>query len=260
MKSIRLLAVVMMITLLFGIAPIVRAESQLSGQDGGHNNFDPNYQWTQKELDFLKAKDAAAKQHLQEKKQNTAAQPVSPMGLGSKTLYVGAAETYREPDGHDYRNYCGPSSTQVAIRARTTYVPDLGTLATEEHLNPDSGIWINNITPVINSHLGVNHYINGVANDANTLDSWLEYDIDANYALITALYTQGMPGWVVYANHIVTAYGYYHSGPNSVPGVYYVDTGSEYAGHKYGSGGAYFNNRLMSTFWVWVAADNGQVW
>jgi len=108
--------------------------------------------------------------------------------------------------------------------------------------------------------LNTSWYVTDVASGSSELGDWIEDDIDTGYATITGAYTSGMPGWVVYANHIVTVYGYNYTNPASKK-VYYVDTGSEYAGHQYSYGGSYFNISIsLSTFWGWVYSDNAQVW
>jgi len=80
--------------------------------------------------------------------------------------------------------------------------------------------------------------------------------------MITGLYTNGMPGWGTYgANHIVTIYGYTFNSSTGQATLSYVDTGSEYAGHHYNKGGAYFNSGYAAdTVWGWVSSDDAQVW
>jgi hypothetical protein len=233
------------------LIPISVASADNTRQTNQRNKLDPNYQWSPEELARLAEKEKAAEIHAQ--------QSIPIISLGS--LNVGPAELYREPNDFAHRNYCGPSSTQVAIRARSGIVPNLEDVARGEYLDPNSGVWINNITPYINRYLGTTWYITSSAGNSTILGNWIHTDIDARYATITGLYTSGMPGWVVSANHIVTVYGYNFTNPNNKL-VSYVDTGSEYAGHKYGNGGAYFNSSipLTTSFWSWVSRDNAQVW
>jgi len=240
------------ICLIFDTA-IAKADTPFQSGSGG-NRLDPNYKWTDEELAKLAAKNKAARSHANQK------------GLAAATnqaiLSVGSAEKYREPNDYAHRNYCGPSSTQVAIRARTSNVPGLETVAVGEYLDPNYGVWINNITNYINGYLGTSWYVTGVANDSTQLGDWAQTDIDTGYAMITGAYTDGMPGWVVSADHIVTVYGYNYSTPTKKK-IYYVDTGSEYSGHLYSIGGKYFNtSKSLEKFWVWVNhPDNDvQVW
>ena len=46
-----------------------------------------------------------------------------------EVLYVGTMGQFREPEDSYYVNYCGPSSTQIALRARTTEIPELDEIA-----------------------------------------------------------------------------------------------------------------------------------
>ena len=172
------------------------------------------------------------------------------------SVYVGYAEQFREPEEWQYVQYCGPTSTQVALRAKMTTVPDRYTIAVKENFN--GGVSMQAITTALNYYLGYTYYYTGQASSQSQLEYWNEYDVDLGYAMITGLKTDGMPGWGTYdVYHIVAMYGYDTDNGSKVR---YVDTASELAGHDYADGGAYFNLANFSDFWTWVLPDNIQSW
>jgi hypothetical protein len=250
MRSKIFLSVLVVISLAFSIVSAVEADSPSPIPSGGNNTLGP-YTPTQEELAKLAAKNSAALAHYNQKS------IVSALAKGN--LNVGNGEQYREPNDYAHRNYCGPSATQVAIRARTTTVPGLETVAKGEYLTQGSGVWIANITPYINKYLKTTWYLTGYASNQTELRVWINLDIDSKYALITGVWTAGMPGWSVSADHIITVFAYDFTTPTKY--ISYVDTASEYAGHHYKSGGAYFNWWIkLDTFWNWVNNNDAQTW
>ena len=178
----------------------------------------------------------------------------------SKDLYVGADGQFKEPNDYAHRNYCGPAASQVVIRARTSNVPNLETLASEEYLNPEWGVSDQSIPPVLNSHLGTSHYGFGVASSVHTLLNWLGSDVDSGWAMITSLrtyyYASGyLGGWGIDAAHIVALRGYSAPVSGGVS-VHYADTAAQAAGYY----GSYFMSYNVDTFWNYVTLSNGQVW
>ncbi|MGC1379156.1 MAG: hypothetical protein WA821_23200 [Anaerolineales bacterium] len=221
-----------------------------AGGGGGNNTGDPNYVPTAAELAHLAAKDKMARMH---------ASKISPFAVTSKYLDVGPAEAYREPNDHAYDNYCGPPSTQVAIRARriAAHVPSLATVAKGEYIGA-RGVIIQNIQPYINKALVTTWYDYARSSSSDQFFKWAKLDVDLNYALITGTRTLGMPGWDFGALHIVSVYGYSTNATSM--NIAYVDTASEAAGHHYAKGGRYFNIITLDNFYIWVLDNNYQVW
>src|SRR5450759_124674 len=120
------------------IIPLSIASANNDSPRGKGNTLDPNYKWSPEELARMAEKEKEAKIH---------AQISLTLDYNQQLLYVGSADAYRELYEYEYRNYCGPTSTQVAIRARTSDVPDVEDVAIAEELDPDWGIWIDAITP-----------------------------------------------------------------------------------------------------------------
>ncbi|MGC1377979.1 MAG: hypothetical protein WA821_17230 [Anaerolineales bacterium] len=246
MRIKTLLCLLLVIGLSFRVMPIARADGEV--QTGGGQNGVVNYRHTPAELAHLAAKDKLARAHVKNLRVGAAS---------SQYLNVGPAELYREPNDYDHRNYCGPSATRVAIRARTTNVPGLETVAVAEHLTKTNGVYIWKIADYINKTLNMGWYEYAASNNSGQFSSWAQLDVYYNYALITGVVTNGMPGWITTANHIVTVYGYNTANGTSIS---YVDTGSEIAGHKYSKGGRYFNTKDLATFYQWVFYYNQQIW
>jgi hypothetical protein len=247
MRLKTLLCLLLVICLSFSVTPIARADDV-----GGNNSFDPNYKPTPAELAQLTAKDKMARAHAKSFQVNAAY---------SKYLNVGSAETYREPSGEAHNQYCGPTSTQVAIRARVSAasVPKREVIAKAENMR-DNGVYIQDIKPYLNSFLHTTWYSVGAAVSPYKFSDWTRLDVDINYVLITGVVTDGMPGWTKKANHIVPVYGYAITSGTYISTVAYVDTGSDTAGHRYDSGGKYFNTAPLTKFYNWVARNNLQVW
>ncbi len=240
-----LFSLLVVLSLSFSVVPIAQA-----GGGGGHNTGDPNYVPTAAEIAHIKAKDKMARMH---------ASQISPFAVTSKFLNVGPAEFYREPNDHAYDNYCGPASTQVAIRARRSAanVPSLATVAKGEYIGP-SGVVIWNIRPYINKVLATTWYEYAASASSDQFFNWARLDADINYSLITGTRTLGMPGWGFGTYHIVSVYGYSTNGTSR--NIAYVDTASEAAGHHYAKGGRYFNIVTLASFYTWVGKNNFQVW
>jgi hypothetical protein len=257
MKTRRLISIFLAIAIAISIFLIKPVNVVLAGGDGSGNVFYLS-KMTKADQQQLATKN---KQALDHAKSKTAG--VSPNSIVTKTIWVGGMEVYREPNLIKYRNYCVPSSTQVAIRARTASVPSLDTVAAGEYTH-DDGTDINNAKPYINSYLHTSWYVVGKASSSTILGNWIKMDIDSTWSLMTLLDTRGMPGWSIDAWHYVATNGYTATVGTTtvVTNVNFVDTSSEIAGHHYGSGGSYFESASMSTFWTWVTNHPyyGQVW
>lgn len=172
-----------------------------------------------------------------------------------RNLYVGGNGEFRQPEGYAYRNYCGPASTQVAIRARTSNVPSLDDIAAREQIDPNWGVYMSNVVPTLNYYLNTNYYGIGYASGETQFGSWVQSDVLDGYALITGLRTGTMPNWSCNAFHIVTVYGYdYRNSSNKT--INYVDTATSSSGYS----GPYFNSVTLGTFWFWVSNNNVQAW
>lgn len=238
-------------SLLLCSTTVAKADSGFTTSSNG-NTLDQSFTLTPEEL-LRKAEKEKGFRHFM-------LVGVNPNATTSKWLNVGAAETYRQPEGTAYRNYCGPAATQVAIRARTSSVPGLSTVGAGEYIDPNSGVTATNIKAYINSYLNTTFYIVGSSPDESYFGYLIQEDIYTGYVVITGAKTNGMPGWgSTSVNHFVAAYAYDYSNSTNKR-AYYVDTGSEYAGHHYSSGGNYFNNVKLSDFFSWVQRFNYQVW
>lgn len=175
-----------------------------------------------------------------------------------EVLYVGTLGQFREPDEAAYVNYCGPSSTQIALRARTTEIPELDEIAKCEQINPLWGVYMTSVTDCLNQYLDSDHYWTDIAESKEELSSWLKTDIDQGYALVTGVYTTYMRGWNGYSiAHIITIYGYdYSNQVFSDKMVYYSDTASKLAGYS----GPYFNIVTLDDVWSFISWNNVQSW
>ncbi len=175
-----------------------------------------------------------------------------------EVLYVGTMGQFREPEDSDYVNYCGPSSTQIALRARTADIPELNEIAECEQINPRWGVYMTSVTDCLNQYLDSDFYWTDIAESKDELASWLKTDIDQGFALVTGVFTTSMRGWNGYSvSHIITLYGYdYSYQVFSDKMVYYVDTASKLAGYS----GPYFNIVTLDAIWSFVSWNNVQSW
>lgn len=194
----------------------------------------------------MAAKDALASQYMQQR--------IGIKYIGGKWLSVG---TWKEPNDWEHRNYCGPGATQVALDARlpASEVPDIDTIGKEENIDPNWGVWICDIRPVLNRRLDTDWYWCGSSGSENTLYNRIVWDIDHDYALITGCRTDDMPGWSVKAPHIVAVYGYWEP-TGSTQYVYYTETAGSVAGYT----GPYRQGATRQAFWIYVAGNDAQVW
>lgn len=269
MKSIivwiNLISVFLMLSI-FGT--VAKAQNLYDSAPNGGENFtgnrmDPDYVYTPEELARIADKQSMANQHMKERQlaflrveDNTFPDIIiQPYAIGGKTLSVG---TWKEPNDWDHRNYCGPGATQVALDARlpASSVPNIETLAQEEYLNPNWGVYINNITPVLNNRLSTTWYVTSGSGSATTLYSRIVSDIDNNYAMITGVVTNNMPGWGGYGvNHIVAVYGYNEPTLNNQY-VKYTETAGSVAGYS----GSYFQQVTRQQMWTYVSPNDAQSW
>jgi len=173
-------------------------------------------------------------------------------GYWGKILSVG---TWLEPNDWAHRNYCGPAATQVALDARlpAAQVPDIETIATEENIDPNEGVWLVDIRNVLNARLGTPWYEVASVTSQSSLAIRLMSDINNDYAMVTGVSTYEMPGWSVTAPHIVAVYGYgiYGSGT-----AYYVETAGSVAGYF----GTYRQSALMPAMYTYVSGNPWHVW
>ena len=172
-----------------------------------------------------------------------------------KTLYVGTNNQFKEPENWAYVNYCGPASTQVALRARITNIPSLDSIGQCEYIDPNWGVYMSNVTPCLNSYLNTSFYWTDYAPDSATLASRLKSDIDQGYAMLTGVYTSGMGGWSFGTYHIITLFGYDNTSSTNKK-VDYVDTASSIAGYN----GLYFNFVSLDNLWWNISQNNVQAW
>lgn len=220
------------------------------------NGADPNYVFSEEELQRIAAKDAAAQEHVA----GGLSSGDSPFYFkGSKTLTVG---TWKEPNSWAYRNYCGPGATQVALDVRlpASQVPSIDVLGAEEYIDPNWGVYMNNICPVLNNRLSTSWYTNGSATSETQITNWIVADVDADYGLVTGVKTGSMPGWGGYnTNHIVTVYGYqnvYVETSGTYGTIQYTETSGTVAGYN----GAYRQSVGSGTFWSYVSGNSAQCW
>lgn len=172
-----------------------------------------------------------------------------------KALYVGTINQFKEPENSAYVNYCGPDSTQVALRARITNIPSLDAIGQCEYIDPSWGVYMSNVTTCLNSYLNTSFYWTDYAPDAATLASRLKSDVDQGYAMLTGVYTLGMGGWGFGTYHIITLFGYDNTSSTNKK-VDYVDTASAIAGYN----GLYFNFVTLNNMWNYVNPNNVQAW
>ena len=219
--------------------------------DGPHNgNIDPSYIPTEEELQRIAVKNAAADQHMKDRKNQ-----ITPLTLGSHILSVG---TWKEPNDAAHVNYCGPGATQVALDARlpASSVPNIDIIGAEEDIDPSWGVYATNIAPVLNDRLDTTFYVVDGASSKAGLQTRIVTDIDSGYVMITGVKTGGMPGWgTMDVYHIVAIYGYNEKSLSNTT-VYYTETAAPMAGYA----GTYRNSKSLNTFWNYVIPNNVQVW
>lgn len=165
---------------------------------------------------------------------------------------------FKEPEDWDYVNYCGPSSTQVALRARTSNIPSLYAVGECENIDPSWGVYMTAVTDCLRQYLNNNFYENGSSLSKTTFASRLKSDVDQGYAMVTGTLTTSMMGWSGRSvNHIVTVYGYDNTYQYSTDKmVHYVDTASGIAGYS----GLYFNKVTLTDMWSYVSPNDYQSW
>jgi hypothetical protein len=225
------------------------------------NRSDPNYVYSQEELDRIAAKQAIVDQYAIQRasgensnRETLGADSIGPSSIGGKSLAVGV---WQEPNDWAHRNYCGPASSQVALDARlpATGVPGIETLAAEEGLDPNWGVYMQNVCPVLNSHLGSTFYETAGSGSQSTFYDRVVFDIGSNYATVTGVKTLGMPGWSVVALHIVTIYGY-NEPDITTQYIYYTETAGSVAGYT----GSYWQSALRQNMWTYVSPNDVQCW
>lgn len=175
-------------------------------------------------------------------------------------------QSYVEPNDYAHRNYCGAGAAAVLIShfdAGYAGNVDIDGLGEEMDLDPNSGVWIRDITKPVNDQVSqlagqeLNWYKYGQAETIDDFRFMLDYDIRQNGApLITGLYTAGLPGWGGQdVGHIVAVYGYYQDGEGK-EFVTYADTAPAASGYE----GPVFHTVELGTFWEAVSGNSAQVW
>lgn len=220
------------------------------------NGVDPNYKPTAAELKLIALKEAQARQAW-DAFVRARSGGVKPYYPGFNLLDKG---TYREPNDYAHRNYCGPGATQVilSVRIPASQIPGIETIASDENLDPNWGVYNTAVRDELNRLLNTGFYIYVTNYGQAQLKNAIYDDIDLGWALDTSLYTGGMPGWGTQdVKHIIAIYGYYAPDTNAFT-VYYTETA------QYGFTGYYTNNTSLSTFYGYVSAhsngNNSQVW
>lgn len=110
----------------------------------------------------------------------------------------------------------------------------------------------------LNSNLKTSYYVYGKASSQTQLASWLTWEIESGWSLITLLDTSKIPGWGGWsAQHYIATNGITVNGA-TLQTVWYVDTASAAAGYS----GPYFNSTTPTFFYTWIKgyAGSGQVW
>lgn len=178
-----------------------------------------------------------------------------PLRYSSGALIVGL---WKEPNDWEHRNYCGPGATQVALDARlpASQVPDIDTIGEEENIDPDWGIYISAIKPVLNDRLNTGWYVY----DSDIGSEWTLFwrtifDVDRGWALTTGCVTNQMPGWSTDANHIVAVVGYIDS-DDYTDCISYTETAGSVAGYY----GDYWQMVSKGDMWQYVEENDAMVW
>lgn len=246
-KRLELIRKVFVTTLLIVVILVIANPAMAQGPNPINGSLPPNTK-------LPDATDLLYQQKLNQVKRNQ----IQAANVLREVLYVGRMGQFREPEESAYVNYCGPSSTQIALRARTTDIPELDEIAECEQINPRWGVYMVGVTDCLNQYLESDYYWTDIAESKDELSSWLKTDIDQGYALVTGVYTTNMRGWNGYSiYHIITLYGYdYSNEVFSDKMVYYTDTASKIAGYS----GPYFNIVTLDDLWSFVSWNNVQSW
>ena len=209
-----------------------------------------NYSPSKEALAHIAQKTAVAERAWRDHLSN-----MSPQGVfyGVPTGY------YQEPNLYAYRNYCGPSATQVALSARlpSWQIPSIDTIGTEENIDPTWGVYMSAVVKVLNKRLNTTWYEVSVAGNFSTFSNHLTSDLTMRYAMVTGLQVTGLNGWgKSNAFHIVTVYNSY-SPWGGASSLGYADTVSPAAGYN----GNYDNVMDSYTFYTkYVSKNDVQAW
>jgi hypothetical protein len=163
----------------------------------------------------------------------------APGKYAGKAGVVGVSNSYFEPIGDV--NYCGPGASQVLISAWTNTVPDIGTLAKEEHTISSWGTYIDCMIKPINDAIHQTYYsINYAGTKQEDFSNMIGREIlDNHHPLITGIKTQAngytLGGWDHPADHIITIYGFDFRSPTKGY-IYYYETANTDAGETKGPG------------------------
>lgn len=175
-----------------------------------------------------------------------------------RLIYVGDPWAGTEPENPAYVNYCGPSSTRLALSIYLTDLPSLDEIGACENINPDWGVIMPNVTRCLNSYLNGSLYQTGSATSKEEFFDWVKTDIDSGKVMLTGLMTGEIPGWKTNdVHHIVAIVGYdmSYEQSNDIQ-IYYVDVSSSLAGYS----GPYFNTVDLGWLWHQVRQNNSQSW
>ena len=168
---------------------------------------------------------------------------------------------FREPEDAAYVNYCGPSATQVALRARLAdaQIPSLYTVGQEEGIDPAWGVYMTSVRDVLNVRLSTTWYEASSSGNSDNFISRVSADLSGGYAMVTALQTSGLSGWnEVNADHIVAVHAMY-VGDGSYS-IAWVDTASNFSRHN--QVGPYYNSMPLGRAFYdgYVKRNDYQAW
>lgn len=179
--------------------------------------------------------------------------------------WVGCNNTcgeYEEPNLYQYRNYCGPSSAQVALRARIsqTSVPSLWQVGQDMGVDPTWGVNGSQVTNYLNTKLNTNFYVNVTPSSASQLWWYIVDDINNGWIPVFSLRTYSasngyMVGWASNPFHIISADGYYTTGASN-QSPYIIDTASSVAGYN----GPYAKYINVNALWSYTSQNNWMAW
>ncbi len=181
------------------------------------------------------------------------------------TAAIAYIEPYQEPNDWAYRNYCGPGAAMALLSHWDRGYPQqasIDAMAHDMNLNPNMGVWIDNMVQPINERLteitgrDLGWYRYGEARSLDDLRYMLGVDLIEHAApLITGLMTGGLPGWDSDVGHFVAIYGYARTA-EGVEYVWYADTAAPVSGHS----GDIFHVWELGSFWQAVSRNSGQIW
>jgi hypothetical protein len=201
--------------------------------------------------------------------------PQATLAIGVGSLNQGSVlvRGFHEPGDFAHRNYCGAGATQVLLSGWMQNVPDIETVASRSHLDPNKGEkgadalgGINSfLTPIVDAQVGHPWYR---AEHITTLDevmTRIRKDILDPSAIQTfghgvpvmvQTMTRTMPGWNHWnATHMITIFAFDFSHNDVLKDtVTYAETPSPLAGYR----GPDFQTISVQALWVAMEQYNVQ--